>query len=239
MEQSGTQLVIKKGIGFRVYEKDLKHACDTFSLEDKMIYTWQEENIPAEKPEDRFMISFDKKTPYLLTSPNEFIMGGLNGNMADWKTFGSFFYNLNSNRDNLSPEFETRIKQLVNNVTDKKEIVKILYNYLQKNTRYVSIQLGIGGYQTLEASFVEKKGYGDCKALSNYMKAMLKSLGIASYQALISSEEDIIAEFPSNQFDHVILCVPLQKDTLWLECTNQTIPFNFWVVQMAINMFCC
>jgi hypothetical protein len=60
------------------------------------------------------------------------------------------------------------------------------------------------------------------------MKAMLKSVNINSYATLISTgKDDIITSFPSTHFDHVILCVPLSKDTVWLECTNQTFPFNY------------
>jgi hypothetical protein len=229
VEQSGAQYIIPKALGFRVKQLNLQHRCDTTLLDDKIIYTWQEENIPAYKPKEYFLIKFDQKAPVLLTSPNDFNTGGHEGNMESWKSLGKWYYDLNKNRDGISPELEAKLKKMILNVSDTKEQIKLIYNYLQKNTRYVSVQLGIGGYQTLEANYVEKKGIGDCKALTNYMRAMLNSIGIKAYQALVlaGQDEDIYVDFPSQQFNHVILCVPLLKDTIWLECTDQTIPFNY------------
>jgi len=107
--------------------------------------------------------------------------------------------------------------------------VKLIYEYLQKNFRYVSIQLGIGGFKPFSADFVHKNKYGDCKALSNYMQACLNAVNIKSYSAWIkgSVTPNIVdPAFPNDPFNHQILCVPLPQDTIWLECTSNIAEFG-------------
>jgi hypothetical protein len=57
------------------------------------------------------------------------------------------------------------------------------------------------------------------------MVALLKEVGIPARYVVISGGDDeppIVDSFPSNQFNHIVTCVPMGKDSIWLECTSQT-----------------
>ena len=120
---------------------------------------------------------------------------------------------------------------LQTNLTDTYKKVAVLYDYLQKNTHYVLVTFGIGGLQPYEASYVARNKYGDCKALSNFMVALLKEAGIKSYPVAIwggEEEREFVKDFPSHQSNHIICAVPIEKDTVWLECTtSQFLPAGY------------
>lgn len=167
-------------------------------------------------------------TTMVYFAPTDFEIQGYKGNMSSWQELGKFQYTLNMNRDQLPEKVIQKVRDLTAGINDDKEKVRVLYTFLQKNTRYISIQLGVGGWQPFEAAFVAEKGYGDCKALTNYMYSLLKAAGIKANYTLIYAGEgagnSFIEDFPSRQFNHAILCVPFPKDTIWLECTSQDTP---------------
>ncbi|RYY70601.1 MAG: DUF3857 domain-containing protein [Chitinophagaceae bacterium] len=187
-------------------------------------YNWQLANYSAGKREV-YSPWWHEITPSVFLAPSAFTMQRYEGTMNNWQEFGTFIYKLNAGRDQLPDVVKLKVRQLTYGINDNQKKIEILYNYLQQNTRYISIQLGIGGWQTLDANFVASNGYGDCKALTNYMYALLKEVGVKSCQALIyagAGEETLMDDFASNQFNHVVLCVPQEKDSIWLECTSQT-----------------
>jgi transglutaminase-like putative cysteine protease len=194
---------------------------------DQMV--WAFENVKPTKFE-RLSPDQEQIIPNIKASPVSFEYGGYEGRMDTWKEYGLWQAKLNAGRNNLTEEAKQKARELTKNATTPEEKTKILYEYLQNKTRYVSIQEGIGGLQPFDAKTVDQTGYGDCKALSNYMVSLLGEVGITGYYTKIkagSEEDEIDKDFPSAQTNHVIVAVPNGKDTLWLECTNQTNPFNW------------
>ncbi len=196
---------------------------------NKKILTWSVEAMPAIIKEP-YAPDWHELTTYVAFAPSDFQVDDYKGNMNSWQDFGKFVYALKTGRDQLPDAMKQKIHQAADAITDPKKRIEVLYALMQSHTRYISIQLGIGGWQPFNASFVSNKGYGDCKALTNYMYSILKESGINSYYTLIRAGDGqgrINDDFPSQQFNHVILCVPLQKDTTWLECTSQTHPAGY------------
>jgi hypothetical protein len=178
---------------------------------------------------EKFAEPYSNNIPLVLMVPLNFNYD-VNGSTESWKTFGDWYYNLNKDLNDLSIEDRNSVQKLISGITDKKEIIKTLYHYMQDHTRYINVSIGVGGLKAFPASYVSQNKYGDCKALTNYMKSLLEVAGIKSYYTLINTgnqPENLIEEIPCPQFNHIILTVPINNDTIWLENTSTTCPFGY------------
>lgn len=197
-------------------------------------YRWAATMLPAHEPEPYAPAGY-AQAGIVYTAPATFEVEGERGDMRSWAALGAWYEHLAAGRAELPPEAAREVEALVAGASSTQEKVRRLYAYMQARTRYVSIQLGLGGWQPFDAAYVHARSYGDCKALVNYMKALLRTAGIESYPAFIRHGErapEVPADFSSHQFNHVILAVPVEQGAdgeerfLWLECTSQTIPFG-------------
>lgn len=220
-----------------IYPESLAPRYKTYNIEKEprmqktnnvVTLEWTFENIRARKfePHSDHM----KTITRIEAAPSVFEFEGYAGTMQSWDEYGQWIASLNRGRNLLPEETKARVREVVAKLGTREDKVKALYEYMQNKTRYVSIQLGIGGFQPFEASVVDRTGYGDCKALSNYMIALLETVDIKAHYVLIMAGEDtpkLETDFPSSQFNHAIVAVPNGADTIWLECTSQTNPFGY------------
>ncbi|MDC7996926.1 DUF3857 domain-containing protein [Gilvibacter sediminis] len=169
--------------------------------------------------------------PNVRVGLTHFSLDGIEGRASNWEELGAWQYrNLVAGLDGLPQDVVSKVSALVADAPNTKEKVRRIYEFMQDNTRYISVQLGIGGLRPYPAAEVIEKGYGDCKGLTNLTMALLNSQGIEANYCVVWAGRDqksIDADFASLQGNHVILNVPLEDEELWLECTSQTMPFNF------------
>lgn len=231
VQKSTFQIVTGPQVKLRINSKNY-HEEPTIESNDKLkTYTWSAENLLASRFEPYSPIIFQNSISIEVV-PETFEYFNFKGEITDWHSFGLWMnQNLLKGKRDLPEATIAKVKDLTKNITTDKEKAKVLYEYLQNKTRYISVQIGIGGFEPFPASEVDRLGYGDCKALVNYMMALLEVINIPSYYCHVeagNTKIDIDPEF-ANIIDgnHVILCLPFPSDTTYLECTNQNLPFGY------------
>jgi len=227
VQYSAYNVTVDSLAGFKYYNKNIRLKPSKVAANNGYHYNWEVRNLEAIKLEEK--AEPWRVLPRIEFTVKNFQFYGVAGDFDSWQDFGKWIWGLNSQVSSLSSERVAELKKMTDTIKTDKDKARFLYKYMQQNMRYVSIQLGIGGYQPFAASFVDEKKYGDCKALSNYMCALLKAVNINSYCAVINAEankEPADPSFPFNSFNHEILCIPFKGDTTWLECTSTYAPFG-------------
>jgi len=231
VEKSRYTFTAPKDTKIRIHALNIADEPQIEQSEKTISWTWQTSLLPAVK-EENFTKGFEEQSVRLYIVPENISYYGRNGTITDWENFGKWVYdNLLQGKQNLPETVKNHVLELTKDAKTPKEKAKILYDYLQQKTRYVSIQIGIGGFEPFPASDVEKYSYGDCKALVNYMQNLLAFVDIPSYYCIVEAgnqKRDLRVNFANVQDgNHIILCIPFENDTTWLECTSQSIPFGF------------
>lgn len=211
----------------RVFQQKIDSTQASY-IDKTTIYKWTINDYVSHEREP-YAPLIQETAPQVIIMPEEFHYG-IEGNATTWKDFGNWKCELINNLDLLTPSEQLKVHELTDTIKNPIDKIRALYHYLQDNTRYILVSLDKGGLIPYPASYVCEKKYGDCKALSNYMKALLKEINIESYYTSVyagTKPVKINPDFPSHQTNHIILCVPLKKDTIWLECTSKITPFNY------------
>jgi hypothetical protein len=173
---------------------------------------------------------YSKEFPMVKMYLKKASLEGYELNMNSWNEFGKMYYDyFIKDNSTISEKTKLKLDNIISANDSKLDKIKKIYKYVQDNTRYVSVQVGVGGWKPMEVSDVEKYGYGDCKALSNFTRSLLKAYGIDSYFTVIygGDKKKFDEEIISMQGNHAILSVPNEDNYIFLECTSQTNPFSY------------
>lgn len=202
-----------------------EHKIDT--LNNRILYQWTSSYLDVLKPEI-YSPTIEELIPSVSIIPVEFKYGK-KGSFSDWVSYGNWQLQLLFRLNELPHSERIKIQTLTKDITDNEEKIKVLYHYLQDETRYINIKLKTGGLKPFPASYVAQNKFGDCKALTNYFKSMLDFLEIPSYYTKVyagNQIKEINKDFPSQQFNHAILFIPLKDQDIWLDCTSDA-AFNY------------
>ena len=219
--ESRYRIIKESPVSFRTYSIGLDIQPEITITGSDSIFTWQMNNIEAKEKKYRTPPE-NKVEKKILFVSNHFEIDNISGSTQTWDEYAAWKRKLYLGKYNLSLQAIEEVRKITASAKNNQEKIQLIYSFLQKNTRYVAIELGLGGWQPYSADWVYTKKYGDCKDLSICMIAMLDAVDIKAYPALMKTRDAgiVYTDFPSNQFNHALVFVPLIQDTFWLETTS-------------------
>jgi transglutaminase-like putative cysteine protease len=229
VEKSILNVSYPEGLGFKKMEFNFSNFKIKKTVDTTTQLSYVATYILAQKQED-YSPAYSI-FPKVMMGLELFHLEDVDGNAKSWKEYGQWYSDkILTGTTELPEETKAKIKKLVGDEKDPIKKAEIVYKYMQEKSRYVSIQVGIGGWKPMLANDVDRLGYGDCKALSNYTRALLKAVDVPSYNTLLfgdRNKHDIQSDFVSMQGNHMILSIPNGDNYVFLECTSQDDPFGY------------
>ena len=144
--------------------------------------------------------------------------------IKDWSTINQWFNTLYLPTQKSDKSITELAQTLFREGMNEHEKIKAVFDYMQKNVRYIGAHVNRGGYKPHLASEVLSQAYGDCKDQTVLIIALLKQADIAAYPALINSYPGakFNDELPMLNFDHMITYIETKTAKYWLDTSGQT-----------------
>lgn len=173
---------------------------------------------------------------------------------ASWQDVGRWYARLARPTRQGTPEIQQKVAELTAAQPTLLDKIEALAAFLQREVRYVAIEIGIGGYQPHSAQAVFANRYGDCKDKATLLATMLGELGVESHYVLVNLRRGVVApEAPTvRSFNHVILAVRLPEEVegsgfyavqehtelgrlLFFDPTDELTPFGYLPTSLQAN----
>ncbi len=136
---------------------------------------------------------------------------GQQGGFQSWRDVGTWYLDLTRGRRDATPEIAQKVRELTGSKASALEKIQALVTFVQRDIRYVAIELGIGGVQPHPAAEVFAHRYGDCKDKVTLLSSMLKEIGVDSHYVIINTARGSVTQGtpPNLGFNHAIIAIQM------------------------------
>jgi hypothetical protein len=201
----------------RIKERNLSFQRQETTASGRHVYLWATHDVPKVDPE-----------PFAADSNGVYMGIDMDG-PTTWAGIARWYGDLSRDRYVLTPAIEAKLAEVVRDSKTLDDSLRAVHRWVAQDFRYVSLSLGIGGYQPRLPAQVFETQYGDCKDKATLFVALTRKMGVEAYPVLLSSGGGVERDMPSvNSFDHMIAAVkrPGSSDYLYLDLTAELTPFG-------------
>jgi hypothetical protein len=206
---------VPAGVDMRVREDNLNFPRQVKTVGNRKIYTWATANIPRVKGE-RFAADSNGVRMTIMT-----------GSPTTWAKIASWYAANAKERYSVTPAVAAKLSDVVKGASTRDDSIRAIHRWIAQDIRYVSIALGLGGYQPRTPDEVVATGYGDCKDKATLFVAALDKMGVTAYPVLLNSRGGVRRELPTiEQLDHAIAAIKRGSSYQFVDLTAGLTPFG-------------
>ena len=183
----------------------------------RRVWTWAASDVPKLEGE-----------PFA-AEPNSLEVTMVMGLPRSWQDVARDFDRMAHGRFALDTALESRLSQAVAGARTLEDSLRAAHRWVAQDFRYVSLSLGLGGYQPRLPAEVLSTRYGDCKDKAVLFISLARRMGVRAWPVLLSSDASADSTMPTfRQFDHMIAAVELpgRPGYLFLDLTADLTPYG-------------
>jgi transglutaminase-like putative cysteine protease len=178
-------------------------------------YVWATQDVPRVSPEEFMADSNGVLMSIELAAP------------IAWETIAHWYAELARERYALDSAVLGKLPPLLTGMRTADDTLRAVQRWVAQDIRYVSIALGLGGYQPRTPAQVVATGYGDCKDKATLFIGVVKALGFQAYPVLLNSGGRVERALPSiSQFNHAIAVVERPTGRVYVDLTADLVPYG-------------
>ena len=198
----------------RIRERNVRFARHVAEGHGRRVYTWATSEVPQPAETEALAVdSNDVASSIGITSPERW------GDIARW------YAGLARDRYEVTAALDSALSAVVSSQRTQADSVRALYSWVSREFRYVSVSLGIAGYQPRTPATILQSRYGDCKDKATLFIALAQRMGLHAYPVLLSSFGGVDSALVSVQaFDHAIVALERPGGYTYLDPTAESVP---------------
>ncbi len=150
--------------------------------------------------------------------------------IPSWQVIAHWYQGLAAGQMAVSPEIKDTVKTLIAGKTTDTEKARAIYYWVEGQTRYVALELGLSAFQPHPAADVCRNRYGDCKDMATLLLTMLHEAGVKNaWPVLLGADSTLPVEkylAAPSFFNHAIVRADIDGKPYWFDSTAAMCPFG-------------
>ena len=206
---------VPANLDLRIRERNLTFPRQVKSYGNRKAYTWATANVPLVKGERFAADSNGVRTTIEIGSP------------ITWNRIAEWYAQNARDRYTTTPAVDAKLAEVTRDARSREDSIRAIHRWIAQDIRYVSIALGMGGYQPRSPDAVVQSGYGDCKDKATLFVAALAKMGVTAYPVLLNSRGGVRRELPTiEQLNHAIAAIKRGSGYQFVDLTASLTPFG-------------